>query len=331
MGITRWLAARLSGRGSTPKRIFFTAMSGNHIRIFADTADEIRKRGFTVHFVCLKKYVSTVERIEALGFPVIGMAEAVEMSEPGDVALIAVDWGPVQARFVETLKRNRVRAVGMIEACRYGLEERYTLIEEVLVWGPAADQYFDIPSHIVGFPVVERTLALQTNTVKPPRALINFKFTYADADADPEGFWLTSAIEACEQAGLAHTISSHPRNEFDPDGHEISPHPIETLFDQSTLLITRSSNVLFEGLACGLDAILYPIPGEPLAELADPMGAYEIAQSTGELVRFVSEKATNGDANADRAKRFLDTHLSIDPDRPAFLRMADVIEAISKR
>jgi len=328
--LSRRVRNLLPGRRRRAGRIFFAAMARNHIRMFSGAAAELVARGRDVTFCTIAKYRRTVEALTELGFPPVTLKRGLEMARPGDVAVIAVDWGPMQSQFVESFKAKGVRAVGQIETVQYGKEGWYNLIEEALVWGPGDVAAFGVPCHVVGYPVIERTLACQKGRPQGRRALINYKFTYSDSRSDPEHLWYEEAVGACEAAGLDLVISGHPANLAIPLDRRFTLTPVEELFNETSLLISRSSTVVVEALVSGLEAVLYPIEGEELAAFAEPLGAYDIAFNEEDLRRFVARHAETG-GDPDRARRFLDAHVSIDPERPSHLRVADAVEEIARR
>lgn len=92
------------------------------------------------------------------------------------------------------------------------------------------------------------------------RAFINCNFTYG-IEEDQRFEWLTSAVNALENNGIDYIISQHPRDRGDlsafrnviPSGAAIVHNQLKS----SSLIISRFSSILHEGLLLGKQGIYY--------------------------------------------------------------------------
>ncbi|MEJ6477456.1 MAG: hypothetical protein QNL92_02100 [Octadecabacter sp.] len=154
-------------------------------------------------------------------------------------------------------------------------------------------------------------------------ALINYKFTWADKESDLDHAWLRAALNACEENGFEPVMSCHPAERHDVSGITWADRTIEELLAESALVVTRSSTVIYQALASGVQPFLYPIAKEELYELSDPMACFPICQTSDDLCEAVSRWRIA--SMPPPSMNFLDRHVSVIPDKPAFQRVAEAL------
>jgi hypothetical protein len=84
-----------------------------------------------------------------------------------------------------------------------------------------------------------------------------------------------------------------------------------------------------EAMATGKPVVVFPAAHEQLMEFADPKGAFEIAREAAELPALLRAALAGKDGYRERCRRFLDHHVSIDPQLDAVERIAQALIKIS--
>jgi hypothetical protein len=194
-----------------------------------------------------------------------------------------------------------------------------------MVWGQSGVDTLPGRKHIVGSPAIERARKPERVQPERPRVLINYKFTKGAKEEGP--VWARACAAAASAVDPDYVLSAHPSNVADLAGLNVSHAPFTSLLDEATLLITRSSTVIYEALAGRVSVIYVPIEGERRAEITDAQGAFHTAENTDDIAHFVQDHAATPTFNAAAADVFLARHVSFDPMRASSERMADVVIA----
>jgi hypothetical protein len=312
-----------------PPRLFVVAHNRNHVSIYGDAARLLREGGHVVTFVVVEDHpdhAAAANAANALGFDVIETAALERTATARDLVLVGCDWGPKP--FIAKINRMRGRGVGFlgaVEGARFAYPKHYERVDDLLVWGQSGLDTLPGRKHVVGSPAIER--ARKADRVQPerPHVLVNYKFTKGAMEQGP--VWARTCAEAAKQIDPDYVLSAHPSNVADLAGLNVSHAPFGSLLEKTTLIITRSSTVIYEALAGRVSVIYYPIQDERRAEFGDSLGAFKTAESAEDVTRFVREHGANPAFNADAAEAFLTRHISFDPVRSSPQRMADFIAA----
>jgi len=311
---------RLAERQSTP-RLYFVAHNLNHVQVFEEAAGLLRGRGLAVSFVTVKDVPGVQGAIDALGYPRITIGDLARCATSRDVVCFGNDWGPTRVRrALERLKRNRVPRVGVIEGARFSIPNRYRRVDAVLYWGPSGSELLGRPGRVVGSPIIERAWRLDRHPPEHPRVLINYKSPH-----DPEFEWGRAAIAAAKAIDPAYVFSAHPASKGIPQDVCVSHEPFRKLLSTASLLITRSSTVIYEALVAGVSVLYFPLPDEKRVEFGDPRGAFQTAESAADLLRLAQAHAADPGFDRSAASAFLDRHVSIDALQPSAERLADAL------
>lgn len=320
--------ARLRTR-PTPdtRRIFFVVHNKNHVTIFRDIVKELSARGIECRYLTIgghRHQPQAVAALEAGGFPRMDLSEVLRSATQGDILCVGNDWGPSRLRrAIKVLKKNGVKILGVVEGARFLLPNQYKRVDKLLCWGPSGHDIGANSVQVVGSPVIERAFRTRHADRPGPKVLVNYKFSGTVKD---EGFaWGYAAIAAAREIDPDFTFSTHPSNKSVPQAVRISPEPFTRLLADATVVITRSSTVIYEALASGACVIYAPLADEPRAEFADPAGAFEIAANATELLEKARLHKANPRLDTAAAQAFLDRHVSFDPGRSAIVRIADAL------
>ena len=314
----------------------FIVHTAQHVRIIAGAARALRDSGHGVHTIDLydidgsRRTQDVTDECRRLAMPSRPTAWLRANIAAADCVVTCCDWNPAGlVRLLEDLRGRGHRIVGVIEGCRWGAPERFRHVDRVLAYGQAARRAFTEPVHVVGSPVIEETLAARPSARSDRRyALINYKDLQRESSPALEA-WLGTVLRTCAASGVEGRVSLHPRMRSGPAKVAVADESFAQLIHGAALLVSMSSTVILEALACGKPVILFPYGSRPLLEFAEPQGAFEIATSEEELSRAIAAALSPAPARGERARAFLEDQVSIDPARPAWRRMADALEQIA--
>jgi hypothetical protein len=305
----------------SPPRLFFVSHNLNHVNLFEEAAGLLRGRGVAISFVTVKDNRGAQRAIDALGYPRMDIGELARCAAARDVVCAGNDWGPKRLRrALARLKRKSVTLVGVIEGARFSRPNRYIRVDEVLYWGPSGSKLLERPGRIVGSPIIESASRLHRHAPDYPHVLINYK-----SPDDPAFEWGRAAIAAAQAIDAAYVLSAHPASKGIPQDVRVSHEPFQKLLSTASLLITRSSTVIYEALAAGVSVLYFPLPDEERVEFGDPRGAFRTAENAADLLRLARDYATAPRFDRSAVSAFLDWHVSIDPLQPAAERLAEAL------
>lgn len=318
----RWRFPFPRGWSPRARRIWFVAHNRNHVRLFADAADLLAGDGHRVAFADLELFYGNEgasQEVRSRGRDSRPFAEVARRAGAGDKIVVANDWGPppLVAGLVAAVERGAL-LIGLVEGAKAAEPRRYRLVHRMLALGPASARLFDVPTDIVGSPILDQAFASAAVSAEPRFAVINDKFVY-DA-RDLRAAWLNAAQSACMACGLAPLVSPHP------SGAAVSTESeFAALIRRAALLVTRPSTVVFEAMALGKPVVLFPVAGEPLYEFADAGPALETCDDAGALEAGVRRALAAAPAHRERCRTFLEDHVAYDPREPAAARIAAAV------
>jgi hypothetical protein len=103
--------------------------------------------------------------------------------------------------------------------------------------------------------------------------------------------------------------------------------PIRHLMTTDSILVSRFSTVLFEGMARGCSVIYYNPHGERVPTFHNPEGAFDVAEDPQTLARHIATATTRTRAEAKaRAARFFERQVSMIPGATVAKRTAEAIQ-----
>lgn len=322
--------------------IHFILFNRNHANITIEAISELLKLNFETYIFDLellgvyqgaKKQVFDLLGIETL--PVTAIDQYVHC---GDVIVVCCDWSPVRSPFHNLLMSLRKRGcllVGITEGCLWAETSRYRIVDFILAYAPATQSVLNnrvLPRKIsiVGSPVIEKSLQKKTETAIKPYVLCNYKIPYdyrSNSKFNINNSWLKNIINACKETNIELKISKHPhaKNVF---GIEYSQENLSKLISNAKVLISPVSTVVIEALAHKIPVILYPNSDVPFYEFSNPMGAYEIVREHTELAGALTRALSPNLKTILKPDSFLQEQLLLDPEFPAFKKIAQEIIAI---
>ena len=314
----------------TTAPFFFFVHNRNHVRLLAPVAKRLQAQNYSVTFVDVEAWhflEGAVPVLQRLGLSSVSIEELAKWPPERGVFVLAVDWAPeLLVEFLDRLARNAIRLVGVTDGCRFALPDRYTKVDYVLGWGPSIRDYFKQRGIVAGSPNIEAARARQVRYCVPPLVAVNYKFTYAYTTLAAS--WTAAVIRACEKAGLPYAFSAHPSNRIMAPG-AIPTEDIDRLLDKASVLVTRPSTVAYEAMARGTPVVLFPMPGEPLVEFGNPMGAFDVTSDADILPELILNALRTRDDNKARCQKFLAYHVELGTPGQAVARIATALTTIA--
>ena len=312
-------------------QLFFVIHNKNHAMIFRGLVPLITRAGVSVVFVTIDGHRLEGQARGALAsevLPIVGLADMARCAATGDVICVGNDWGPNSLlHCIKRLQARGVQIAGMVEGARFLRRGYYCSVDHLLCWGPSGQEIKAPRTTIVGSPVIEAAMRrARGRKVSEVRVLVNYKRSGAK---DDEGFaWGSAAIAAARKIDPEFMFSAHPSTRSIAGRVEINDGPFESLLAKASLIITKASTVIFEALASGVAVIYFPELGEERVEFACPDGAFQIANSSDELMRLARDYAAAPIFPAEPARRFLERHVSTEPVVTAEERAAAALLAM---
>jgi glycosyltransferase involved in cell wall biosynthesis len=309
---------------------FFFVHNQNHVRLLVPVAERLRAQNCAVTFVDVEAShyrEGAVLELHRLGSSSVSIEEFAKWPPSRGVFVLANDWAPILLiEFLDRLGRDAIKLVGVVDGCRFALPDRYTKVDYVLGWGPSSRTCFKQTVIIAGSPIIEAARARQVSYCVPPLVAVNYKFTYKYTGLAQS--WIASVVRACEKIGLPYALSAHPSNRSTAPG-AIPIEDINRLLDRASVLVTRPSTVAYEAMARGTPVVLFPIPGEPLVEFKQPMGAFEVTCDADALPDLISDALLIRDDYKSRCRKFLEYHVEFGTQGEAIARIVMALTTIA--
>lgn len=249
------------------------------------------------------------------------------------------DWDPIVNGLLRRCKEAGIATVGIVEGVQDYEDvdtgrrrNSYKTVDVVFLAGEFDEKYFadfSQVSEVVGLPNVEMLWERPYKPAPCPKAIINVNFSY-NVLTQARDYWLESAVEACEAANLDYAISQHPADNGDLSGYNVSHDSIYDLLEGANILISRFSTVILEALAYGRHVAYHNPHGEKVDKFVDPLGAYHVTRSTGDLAEVLRKLAPNLDDQRYLAMNFLAHHCGIGGSNSSCERIAERLAAISR-
>ncbi len=128
---------------------------------------------------------------------------------------------------------------------------------------------------------------VKTQLPSLPRVMINCNFTYGIFE-EKRNSWIEDVVQACQKLGLEYFISQHPRDYGElPAKYPViksNAYKVKEQLEQSSILISRFSTLIYEGLLLGRQVIYYNSMPEPFPLFqTDNNGALLCAENFDEL------------------------------------------------
>jgi hypothetical protein len=252
------------------------------------------------------------------------------------VVILGNDWGAEERQIISEARELGIPTVCIQEGCLDFADDRMLRMRHAdyaLLQGPEMLRYLDRPNAIItGNPKYD---SLRERPFDPGLPImINCNFTYGVYE-DAREPWIREVIGACREAGRDFFISQHPRDRAEfPNEYTVvrsDASKIQDQLEQTSLVVTRFSTVIYEALMMGRKAIYFNPHGEPFRIFQqDETGAVPVARNQSELLALIRLALTTGDDDWIKRRQFLLSHCAtLEGDAAA--RCAETVRAIAER
>ncbi|HET7180700.1 MAG TPA: glycosyltransferase family A protein [Candidatus Limnocylindrales bacterium] len=245
------------------------------------------------------------------------------------------DWGEYYAEYVRYVKGKGPVSFAKVEGVQDWLDddtgrERFAYLASDVVLCQGDNDVHALEGRrdrleVIGSDRLEAIWNAPLPADARPRVVGNVNFTYG-VQTDHRELWVGSLREACQRTNVPLDLSLHPSETARYPGLA-SADPIRHLMVKDSILVSRFSTVLFEGMARGCSVIYYNPHDEKVPTFHHPDGAFDIANDPQELARHLEAAKGRSRAEAkDRAAAFFAGQVSMIPGSSVATRTVDAIE-----
>ncbi len=330
-------ASSLGSLTPTGRPFLLLPSSAYHTDELIELVDELRERGLSpVAMLNKRRWATTGSALARVDVP------AVNALPPGDWLLDFAglltfnDWGEYFGDYVAYVKGKAPVSFAKVEGVQDWLDHdtgrirnAYLGADVVLCQGDndvsaLADRRDRL--EVVGSDRLEAIWNDQVPAEASPRVVGNVNFTYG-VQSEHRDLWVETLRDACRQVNVPLELSLHPSEASTFPGLA-SPHPIRHLLVTNSILVSRFSTVIFEGMARGCSVIYYNPHGEQVPTFHHPDGAFDIAEDPLALAQHIEAAKVRKRVEAkERAAAFFARQVSMVPGVSVAKR---TIEAIAR-
>ncbi len=334
----------------TKDKIVFVCQVDDHLRIAARFTRELQYRGHPCVILDNSQFAERGRQLDRGEHRIVEGIERIAVPTPpygsdwlstAKLAVLFVDHAADYREALEFRHLLGMPTIGFVEGTTDFLRtdfERpsdlpYRRCDHVLLAGEHDAQYFaDRSVAVVGLPEIEDRATTMPSFPATPLAVLNVNFADGGLENRRELF-LAAAREGIHAAGFDLAISQHPLDRSDL-GAEVSSKPQSQLIAEGSVFVSRFATGILEALASGKAVVYFNPHGERAGKFDEPMGAYELAMTPGELTLALARVRRDIEAGVDfraRARDFLRAHAGLGLDsRSAIDRFADFATAIAE-
>jgi hypothetical protein len=310
--------------------------SAYHTDELIELVDELRGRGFApVALLNDKRWATTGSALARVDVAAMKALPAGDWLLEFDALLTFNDWGEYYGEYVKYLRDKRTVSFAKVEGVQDWLDNDtgrvrnpYLAADVVLCQGDNDVRALEGRRdrlEVVGSDRLEAIWNGPLPADTEPRVVGNVNFTYG-VQTDHRDLWVQTLRDACRNANVPLDLSLHPSETTKYPGLEAS-QPIRHLVVTDSILVSRFSTVLFEGMARGCSVIYYNPHGEQVPTFRHPEGSFDVAEDPQTLAQLIeSAKARKRAEAKDRAAAFFARQVSMIPGSPVATRTADAIE-----
>ena len=310
--------------------------SAYHTDELIELVDELRRRGFSpVAMLNDKRWTTTGSALARVDVAAVKALPAGDWLFDFAALLTFNDWGEYFGEYVQFVAGRPTVSFAKVEGVQDWLDHdtgrvrnAYLAADVVLCQGDNDVRALEgrrARLEVIGSDRLEAIWNGPIPADVPPRVVGNVNFTYG-VQSEHRDMWVGTLRDACRSAGVPLDLSLHPSESAKYPGLA-AREPIRHLMVTDSILVSRFSTVLFEGMARGCSVIYYNPHGEQVPTFHHPDGAFDIAEDPATLARHIEAAATRTRAQAkERAAAFFAGQVSMIPGVPVATRTADAIE-----
>jgi hypothetical protein len=232
-------------------------------------------------------------------------------SENISVIVFGNDWGREEKIICNWAKKNNIKTVCVQEGpLDFGTENRMMNAEYVFMQGAFFTNYIKRGNMI--FTGNPRFPSYSPGEKQSPRKImVNCNFTYGNYE-DERDTWIKDIVDSCRELEVDYFISKHPRDKGDYSQYNViesNAFKISNQIDDSKIVISRFSTVIYEALLRGKQVIYYNPhneDGRPFTD--DKTGGLLIANNQSELKGLIKKVLNEDFDNKEAILEFLLLH-----------------------
>lgn len=307
-----------------------------HTDELIELVEELRTRGFAPLAMLNKfRWRTTGKALSRVDVPAVEALPAGDWLLDFDGILTFNDWGKPYSEYVEYVAGKGPASFAKVEGVQdwedvdtARIRNPYLASDVILCQGENDVRALEAKRsglEVVGSARLEAIWHAPLPAAAEPRVVGNVNFTYR-VQSEHRDLWVESLREACGRANVPLDLSIHP-SESETYPGLAATEPIRHLMVRDSILVSRFSTVLYEGMARGCSVIYYNPHGEMVPTFQHPDGAFDVAEDPDTLATAIHAAKTRTRAQAkERAADFFLRQVSIVPGRSVALRTADVID-----
>ena len=310
--------------------------SAYHTDELIELAEELRSRGFApIAMLNERRWATTGSALARVDVPAVKALPAGDWLRDFAAILTFNDWGEYYADYVRYVAGSPTISFAKVEGVQDWLDHdtgrvrnAYLAAEVVLCQGENDVRALEGRRgrlEVIGSDRLEAIWTGPLPSDRDPRVVGNVNFTYG-VQSEHRDLWVETLRDACRRANVPLDLSLHPSESAQYPGLAAA-QPIRHLMTTDSILVSRFSTVLFEGMARGCSVIYYNPHGEQVPTFHHPEGAFDIAEDPQTLfLHLESAKGRKRAEAKERAARFFEGQVSMIPGVPVATRTADAIE-----
>lgn len=310
--------------------------SAYHTDELIELVEELRRRGFSPVAMLNKwRWATTGSALARVEVPAVRALPAGDWLLDFAALLTFNDWGEYFGEYVKHVKAHDTVSFAKVEGVQDWLDHDtgvdrspYLAADVVLCQGDNDVSALDERRgrlEVIGSDRLEAIWNGPVPADAAPRVVGNVNFTYG-VQTEHRALWVETLRDACRQTNVPLDLSLHPSESAKYPGLAASA-PIRHLMVTDSILVSRFSTVLFEGMARGCSVIYYNPHREQVPTFHHPNGAFDVAEDPQTLARHIEAAKARTRAEAkDRAAAFFARQVSMIPGSSVAVRTADAIE-----
>lgn len=238
--------------------ILFCPSNDSHVKMFSQIKDFIS--GYQFLLFDDRKSERTQRMLEDLNISYIkGYIDIIYSLKPS-VLVFGNDWNALTQNLQMHANNLGIPTVCIQEGCLdFQSLQRMQWANYPIIQGPIMLKYLTQKIYFMAgnpkFDFIDQNLPLPDK----PKVMINCNFTYY-VHEDIRDQWVKQVAETCLELNIDFFISQHPRDNgkfLDYPVIQSSPDQIQTQLKQTSIIITRFSTLVYEGMAANRIIIYY--------------------------------------------------------------------------
>lgn len=307
---------RVEASGDEP-RILFLLSNDTHAQFLAPVAERFPKSAFAVPDP-REQNEKAAERLPDAKVILLDEHATARLRDlDADLVVCANDWSPEFRRVRRALRSADIPFVAVQEGpqewdmkSERGRIRQYRNADILLAQGVGTLQHIrPLMFAITGNPKLDRIERLPLPS--PPRVLVNCNFTYHRYE-EHRCRWLNDVLWTLDDLGIDYLVSQHPRDRSTWKHPRLNPSNAFLVRQQlacCSLVVTRFSSLVYEGLALGRPVVYYNPHHEPMQNGFEPtQDALHIVERVGELRRILKAHQKEPRFSVEGARAFLRFH-----------------------